>query len=95
MTAVSSVPPKAAREPLFKLPSIPWPEGTTWFAFRTWVALAIGFYAAFWLQLEGASSAGVSVLILAQPAQGMVLSKSPTRQMLMHAGSILLAPMGG
>ena len=40
------------------------------------MALAIGFYAAFWLQLEGASSAGVCVLILAQPAQGMVLSKS-------------------
>ena len=76
MTAVSSSASKTAREPLFKLPSIPWPEGTTWFAFRTWVALAIGFYAAFWLELEGASSAGVCVLILAQPAQGMVLSKS-------------------
>ncbi len=76
LTAVISVSPKSGRKPFFKLPSIPWPEGTTWFAFRTWVALAIGFYAAFWLQLEGASSAGVCVLILAQPAQGMVLSKS-------------------
>ena len=76
MTAVSSVSRKVDREPLLKLPSIPWPEGTTWFAFRTWVALAIAFYAAFWLQLDGASSAGVCVLILAQPAQGMVLSKS-------------------
>ncbi len=76
MTAISTVPEKAAREPLLKLPHIPWPEGTTWFAFRTWIALAFGFYAAFWLELDGASSAGVCVLILAQPAQGMVLSKS-------------------
>ena len=76
MTAVSSVGDKAGREPLLKLPSIPWPAGTAWFAFRTWIALAVGFYAAFWLELDGASSAGVCVLILAQPAQGMVLSKS-------------------
>ena len=69
----------AERRSLLRLSSIPWPEGTTWFAFRTWVALAIGFYAAFWLELEGASSAGVCVLILAQPSQGMVLSKSVYR----------------
>ena len=53
-----------------------WPAGTTSFALRTWLALALGFYAAFFLQLDGASSAGVCVLILAQPAQGMVLSKA-------------------
>ena len=76
MTAVSSIGDKAEREPLLTLPSMPWPEGTTWFAFRTWIALGVGFYAAFWLELDGASSAGVCVLILAQPAQGMVLSKS-------------------
>ncbi len=46
------------------------------FAFRTWVALGIAFYAAFSLELEGASSAAVCVLILAQPTQGMVLSKA-------------------
>lgn len=57
-------------------PRIPWPEGTTWFAFRTWVALALAYYAAFHLELEGAASAGVCVLIVAQPRQGMVLSKS-------------------
>ena len=56
--------------------TIPWPDGTGFFAVRTWVALAVGFYAAFFLQLQGASSAGVCVLILAQPAQGMVLSKA-------------------
>ena len=84
MTAVPSLPgpalPRQAKSgtPL-ELPAVSWPEGTTWFAFRTWVALAIGYYAAFWLQLEGASSAGVCVLILAQPQQGMVLSKAMYR----------------
>ena len=62
--------------PLVRLPHIPWPPGTTWFALRTWVALALGYYAAFFLELDGASSAGICVLILAQPQQGMVLSKS-------------------
>ena len=76
MTAVPSVKEDASAEPLFKLRRIPWPEGTAWFAFRTWVALAISYYAAFFLELEGASSVGVCVLILAQPQQGMVLSKS-------------------
>lgn len=76
MTAIAASAAPAKRRRLLELPSIPWPEGTTWFAFRTWVALAIGFYSAFWLELEGASSAGICVLILAQPAQGMVLSKS-------------------
>lgn len=53
-----------------------WPAGLTLFAFRTWIALCLGFYAAFYLELSGASSVGVCVLILAQPAQGMVLSKA-------------------
>ena len=53
-----------------------WPAGTSFFVFRTWVALALAYYVAFFLQLEGASSAGVCVLILAQPAQGMLLSKA-------------------
>lgn len=93
MTAVANVTSEPAREPLFKLPRIPWPEGTAWFAFRTWVALGVGYYAAFFLQLEGASSAGICVLILAQPVQGMVLSKSIYRSVGTVAGvavSILL-----
>ena len=73
LTAVSSAD---TIEPLFKLPRIAWPAGTLAFAFRTWVALAVAYYAAFFLELEGASSAGICVLILAQPTQGMVLSKA-------------------
>ena len=76
MTALSSPSDGRTARALVGLPRIPWPRGTTWFAFRTWVALAIGYYAAFFLELDGASSAGVCVLILAQPQQGMVLSKA-------------------
>ena len=74
MTAVSTLGRNVARSP--RLLNIAWPAGTAWFAFRTWVALTLAFYAAFWLQLDGATSAGVCVLILAQPQQGMVLSKA-------------------
>ena len=75
MTAAVPADTRSAA-PLLRLPRIPWPAGTAWFAFRTWVALALAYYAAFFLQLDGASSAGVCVLIVAQPQQGMVLSKS-------------------
>ena len=68
---------------------MPWPEGTGWFAFRTWVALGIAYYAAFFLELDGASSAGVCVLILAQPAQGMVLSKSIYRLLATVVGVVV------
>ncbi len=53
-----------------------WPAGTTAFAFRTWLALLIGLYAAFTFELEGAASCAICVLIVAQPVQGMVLSKA-------------------
>ena len=76
---VPSVATDADTESLVRLPRIRWPNGTTWFIFRTWIALAIGYYAAFFLELDGASSAGVCVLILAQPQQGMVLSKAVYR----------------
>jgi len=58
-----------------KFPFI-WPPGTTYFIVKTWIALAIGFYASFILELDGASSCGVCILILAQPTPGMVLSKA-------------------
>ncbi len=76
MNVASSAEGQATRESLLRVPRIPWPAGTTAFAFRTWVALAIAYYVAFFLELDGASSAGVCVLILAQPTVGMVLSKA-------------------
>lgn len=54
----------------------PWPPGTGAFFLKTWLALGIGYYAAFFFQLDGASSCGVCVLILAQPSRGMVLAKA-------------------
>ena len=76
MSVASSAEQTIVAEPLFRLPRIPWPPGTAWFAFRTWLALGIAYYVAFALELDGASSAGVCVLIVAQPQQGMVLSKA-------------------
>jgi len=53
------------------------PAPAAWaFAVRIWLAMVLALYAAFWLQLEGASSAMVCVAILAQPKRGQALSKA-------------------
>jgi uncharacterized membrane protein YccC len=53
------------------------PAPSAWaFALRIWLAMVLALYAAFWLQLEGASSAMVCVAILAQPKRGQALSKA-------------------
>ncbi len=88
MTVGSSAQGRVPRQPLFKLPRIPWPAGTAMFAFRTWVALALAFYVAFALELASASSVGVCVLILAQPTAGMVLSKAIYRLLATVVGVI-------
>ena len=49
------------------------------YAFRIWLAAVVALYAAFWLQLGGASSAAVTVAILAQPTRGAALSKAANR----------------
>lgn len=46
------------------------------FAFRTWIAMMAALYAAFWLQLESASSAAVCVGILALPTRGQAYDKA-------------------
>ena len=66
--------PAAAPAPL--VDSTWWPPGTTAFTVRTFLALALSLYCAFFFELSGASSAAVCVIILAQPNQGMVLAKS-------------------
>ncbi len=86
MTVAMSDGAKASREPVSRLRGIPWPAGTTAFAVRTWIALALAYYIAFFLELDGASSAGVCVLILAQPTSGMVLSKAIYRLAATIAG---------
>jgi uncharacterized membrane protein YccC len=46
------------------------------FALRTWIAMMAALYAAFWLQLENASSAAVTVGILALPTRGQAYEKA-------------------
>ena len=46
------------------------------FALRTWAAMMVALYAAFWLQLESASSAAVTVGILALQTRGQAYQKA-------------------
>ena len=53
------------------------PKPAAWaFGLRIWLAMMLALYAAFWLQLDSASSAAVGVAILAQPKRGQALSKA-------------------
>ncbi len=49
------------------------------YALRIWLAAVTALYVAFWLQLGGASSAAVTVAILAQPTRGAALAKAVNR----------------
>ena len=49
------------------------------FALRIWAAMMVGLYAAFWLQLESASSAAVTVGILALQTRGQAYQKAGYR----------------
>ncbi len=55
------------------------------FAVRTTLSLLLAYGVAFWMQLDSASSAGVCVAIVAQPAPGMAMSKALYR----IAGTVL------
>jgi uncharacterized membrane protein YccC len=53
---------------------------STWaFALRIWIAMMVGLYAAFWLQLESASSAAVTVAILALQTRRQTYQKAAYR----------------
>src|ERR1700676_2426814 len=49
------------------------------FALRIWAAMMLGLYAAFWLQLESASSAAVTVGVLALQTRGQTYHKAVYR----------------
>src|SRR5882757_11137749 len=49
------------------------------FALRIWAAVMVALYAAFWLQLESASSAAVTVAILALQTRGQTYQKAAYR----------------
>ncbi|MEK1925157.1 MAG: FUSC family protein [Rhizobium giardinii] len=65
------------------------------FALRTWLAAVIALYAAFWLQLGGASSAAVTVAILAQPTRGAALSKAAHRLAATFIGATMSIVIAG
>ena len=53
---------------------------TEWaFACRIWIAMMLALATAFWLQLDNASSAAVTVAILAQPRRGQAFRKAVFR----------------
>jgi uncharacterized membrane protein YccC len=49
------------------------------FALRIWAAMMVALYVAFWLQLESASSAAVTVGILALQTRGQAYQKAAYR----------------
>src|ERR1700743_3267701 len=49
------------------------------FAVRIWLAVIAALYVSFWLELEAASSAAVTVAILALPSRGQVIEKAGFR----------------
>jgi uncharacterized membrane protein YccC len=65
------------------------------YALRTWLAAVIALYAAFWLQLGGASSAAVTVAILAQPTRGAALSKAANRLAATFIGATMSIVIAG
>src|SRR6202163_887980 len=68
---------------------------STWaFALRIWAGVMVALYAAFWLQLESASSAAVTVAILARPTRGQAYQKAAYRVLATFIGvaaSIVIA----
>src|ERR1700736_3868175 len=58
------------------------------FALRIWAAMMVGLYAAFWLQLESASSTAITVGILALPTRGQVYQKAAYRVLATIVGVV-------
>lgn len=56
------------------------------FAVRICLAVIIALYVAFWLELEAASSAAVTVAILALPSRGQVMAKAAFRLLATFVG---------
>jgi uncharacterized membrane protein YccC len=72
------------------------PLSTSAFALRIWTAMMVALYAAFWLQLESASSAAVTVAILALQTRGQTYQKAAYRVLATIIGvvaSIVIAAL--
>jgi uncharacterized membrane protein YccC len=64
-------------------------------ALRIWLAAVTALYVAFWLQLGGASSAAVTVAILAQPTRGAALAKAVNRIAATFIGAAMSIVIAG
>ena len=64
-------------------------------ALRIWLAAVTALYVAFWLQLGGASSAAVTVAILAQPTRGAALAKAVNRIAATFIGAAMSVVIAG
>ena len=65
------------------------------FAFRTWAAMVTALYAAFWLQLDSASSAAVTVSILALQTRGQAYQRALYRILATIIGVIASIAIAG
>ncbi|QNT78064.1 p-hydroxybenzoic acid efflux pump subunit AaeB [Entomobacter blattae] len=65
------------------------PPGCWSFCLRTWLSVVLALSASFWLQLESPSSAAITVMLLAQPLRGQVLSKAIYRMAATIIGAIV------
>jgi uncharacterized membrane protein YccC len=65
------------------------------FALRTWAAMMLALYAAFWLQLGSASPAAVTVGILALSTRGQVYQKSVYRFLMTVVGVVASIVIAG
>jgi len=66
------------------------PKPAAWaFALRIWIAMMLALAAAFWLQLDSASSAATCVAILAQPKRGQAISKAVYRLLGTLIGAVV------
>ncbi|HZD61156.1 MAG TPA: FUSC family protein, partial [Xanthobacteraceae bacterium] len=65
------------------------------FALRIWTAMLVALYAAFWLQLESASSAAVTVGILALQTRGQAYQKAVYRMLCTIIGVVASLAIGG
>src|SRR6267378_3547756 len=65
------------------------------FALRIWAAVMVALYAAFWLQLESASSAAVTVAILALQTRGQAYQKAAYRVLATIIGVVASIVIAG
>jgi uncharacterized membrane protein YccC len=97
-----AAPAQAGHRPANDTPSVRrtvtvagFPPSAWAFALRTWAAMMVALYAAFWLQLESASSAAVTVGILALQTRGQAYQKAVYRVLATAVGVVASFAIAG